>query len=95
MSGNIKINPDVASGVARNFSTQAQALTDIIGKLQSDVTANVGGGKPGWEGRQADEFVNSWNGDFKPALTKLVDALGQGNELLSKTIAAYQQLDGN
>jgi WXG100 family type VII secretion target len=95
MPVNIKINPNIATGVARNFAAQSQTLNDITNKLQSDVNANIGGSNPGWEGRQADEFVSAWDGEFKPALTKLVDALNKANELLTKTVAAYEQLDGN
>ena len=93
MSGNIKINPDIAQGVAGKFGQNASQLDAIISSLNSQVASNVGTGKPGWEGRQASEFENSWNTEFKPSLTKLRDALTGAQDLLNKTIQAYRTLD--
>lgn len=93
MSGNIKINPQIAQGVSSNFGNKANDLTAIISALTTEVNANVGTGKPAWEGQQANEFENSWNTEFKPALQKLVESLNGAKDLLNKTISAYQQLD--
>lgn len=90
---NIKINPDIAGGVARNFAMKASDLNQIIYALSSEVSANVGHGKPGWEGTQAAKFEAEWETQFRPALDKLVAALNGANELLTKTISAYQTLD--
>lgn len=94
MAGNIKINPEVAQGVAGSFTTNAGQLEGIIKALDQQVSNNVGSGKPGWEGKQADDFDNSWNTEFKPALNKLVEALHGANTLLTKTISAFQAIDG-
>ena len=68
-------------------------LDALIRALGSEVSANVGTGKPAWEGTQASEFENSWNSEFKQSLEKLREALEGANQLLTKTIAAYRQLD--
>ncbi len=94
MAGNIKINPEVASGVARSFNSQGQVVDAVLKALDPQVMNNVGSGKPGWEGRQADEFLHAWSNEFKPALTKLADALLNGHIVINKTVAAYQSLDG-
>ena len=72
MSGNIKINPQIAQGTEGVFGNQAVELQGLISKINSEVTANVGSGKPGWEGAQADAFVSAWENEFKTALNKLV-----------------------
>jgi WXG100 family type VII secretion target len=93
VSGNIKINPDIAEGVASNFGNKANDLSALISVLSNEVNANVGSGKPAWEGQQANDFEASWNNEFKPSLQKLVDALNGARDLLKKTIDAYRQLD--
>lgn len=93
MAGNIKINPDIAEGVASTFRAKRDELENIITALDREVNANVGSGKPAWEGQQATDFEGSWTTEFKPALTKLKEALNGANELLTKTIAAYRALD--
>lgn len=94
MSGNIKINPEIAQGTANVFNSKSIELSDIITAIGNQVNASIGSGKPGWEGSQADLFVSSWETEFKPALNKLVTALGDARKLLTDTIAAYQALDG-
>ena len=93
MTGNIKINPSIAQETASVFNNKSIELNDIITAIGNQVNGSIGSGKPGWEGSQADLFVSSWETEFKPALNKLVVALGDARTLLNNTIAAYQALD--
>lgn len=94
MSGNIKIHPELATGVANMFNQKATVdLESLISSLDSKVNSEIGDGKPAWEGQQAREFEQAWNSEFKPALKKLQTALLDAQGLLNKTIDAYRTLD--
>ena len=94
MSGNIKVNPEVASRVADTFTSKRGMLDEIITAIDTQVRDNIGNGKPGWEGKQATEFVTAWETEFKAALGRLAEALGGSADLLRRTITAYQSIDG-
>lgn len=93
MSGNIKINPEMAAQLSATFRTQEAALHDLTGSLSQAVVGNVGDNCPAWEGRSAKQFAESWETEFRPALEKLQAALHEAGNLLNNTIQAFQSID--
>lgn len=93
MAGNIKINPELAAQLASTFGAQQASLEQLTKTLSSAVINNVGSNQPAWEGQSAQQFVDSWNHEFQPALTKLAAALEEARNLLNQTIQAFQSID--
>lgn len=65
------------------FDTKAQQVNDLTGAL----SAQVEPGATSWSGPGADNFRSAWNSDFRPALTKLEEALREA----STAVNTYHQ----
>ncbi len=50
-----------------------------VNGLTSTLSAQVEPGATAWSGPGADNFRSAWNGDFKPALSKLETALREAS----------------
>jgi WXG100 family type VII secretion target len=51
------------------FDAQGRTVQDLASALRTEL------GNTWWKGPAADRFRESWNGEFEPALRKLVAAL--------------------
>lgn len=85
------LDPEQVSATRGVFLSQANAVTDLTNRLSNEVTNNIGPGRPAWEGPRADQFVNTWNSEFKPALDKLRQAL---DEAVKELDNVRQQAEG-
>ena len=62
------------------FETKAGEVQALTGEL----SAKVDPAATAWQGPGADNFRAAWNGDFKPALTKLETALEEAAVAVGK-----------
>jgi uncharacterized protein YukE len=85
------LDPEQVNATRTVFVTQADAVTELTTRLTNEVQNNIGAGRPAWEGPRADQFVNTWNGEFKPALDKLRQAL---DEAIKELESVRQQAEG-
>lgn len=74
----------------QQFDTQASNVDSLIATLDRQVDGTIG---EGWFGAKADEFKSNWYGQFKPALTRLRDALLDNSNYISQKRAGLQQWD--
>jgi WXG100 family type VII secretion target len=64
---------EIVRGVAQQLNGQADEIESVIAAIDS-LIAEAGNN---WVGDDATAFVDSWNGQHKPALTQAADALRQ------------------
>lgn len=90
MADEIKAEYDQLEQVASRFSNQSQAMEDSLRDLRSKFEKLEGGG---WIGLGADAFIAEMNDEIIPAMTRLINALAEGNRLtneVSRTIQAAE-----
>ena len=85
------LDPEQVQNTLNVFQSQAEAISTLTTKLTNEVNNNIGPGKPAWEGPRADHFANTWESEFKPALTKLRTAL---DEAAKELVNVRQQAEG-
>jgi uncharacterized protein YukE len=77
MSIMVGANLEQMASLEGQFGNEAAAVSDLIARIEGHVTNTT------WVGRYADEFRGKWEGEFRPALNQLVEALGQAQTVVA------------
>ncbi len=76
MSIMVGANLEQMASMEAQFGTEAGAVNDLIGRINSVV------GNTTWVGRYAEEFRGKWEGEFKTALNNLSLALNEARDVV-------------
>lgn len=81
MADEIKADYDQLGQVASRFSNQSQAVEEMLRDLRSKLEKLENGG---WIGEGADAFFAEMNDEVIPAVTRLIEALVEGNQVTNE-----------
>jgi WXG100 family type VII secretion target len=88
MSGTIGAEMGQLQDLARKFEQEAHTVQTLTSSINSQVGATW------WKGGAADRFRHSWEGEFRPALQKLQQALQEASTEVKNRHKALEQAGG-
>jgi WXG100 family type VII secretion target len=90
MTDEIRADYEEMEQIATRFSTQSQAIQQMLQKVRSSMEKLENGD---WIGRGSDAFFNEMNSDILPAVQRLVEALEEGSRSTKDIAQTVQQAE--
>jgi WXG100 family type VII secretion target len=90
MTDEIRADYEEMEQIATRFSTQSQAIQQMMQKVRGSMEKLENGD---WIGRGSDAFFNEMNSDILPAVQRLVEALEEGGRTTKDIAQTVQQAE--
>ena len=90
MAGQIRMTPESMRARAAEYTTQANGLQEIIGKMDSLLTQLQGE----WEGSASEAYAQRF-GELRPGFVKAKDLIDEISAALKATATAVEETDQN
>lgn len=90
MSDEIRVNYEQLDQAAGKFASQMQAVEDMLQKVMGSFQDLENGG---WIGRGSEAFISEMRGEVLPAVTRLINALNEGQQVTRQIAQLMRQAD--
>lgn len=92
MSGMVGLNPEQIESMAQQIKAQADAITDVIARVTSQVNTNV---PANWAGQDAQQFKGNWEGQLRSSLQNVVTQLEQFSVTAKNNVIKQREISSS